>query len=445
MKREPNLFERLGLTRAIVRELGPEGAVAFANKLAKVQLGLLHPDRSGDVDAFLEVSEASEELRSLKDAEAYARVLAREDSFDKRKRETEEGIALAQQELDASTERYLQLMSSCRFPVAKQNGELKLKEGRRRRTLSVKDGRVAPFTPLPGYQVMNSWVVGTITSPPSPFAEDLAHAYAADISGGRPSFAVNDRSGDYTPVSLALTAHVERCIRPYDPGREVTLVSIYWVARPKQQDSLHERMLWLFEGAIVDWSGTPLPPGKPLPGGHRLTGPEVVRQFGTDDSVFKMVIGCIETEYSRLHRRYWNEFLSYATVRIYESQLRSYIPEKGSLPGYLRAFAKNMRLHFLRDVVFKEVKTTDPSLLEALLRDPGLSPEDDLYFKELRKLVFMQLGNATRSAAERYFLKGQTYEQIAAELWLDSPGKAKNKVDQARKEINKLLGVSLAG
>jgi RNA polymerase sigma factor (sigma-70 family) len=436
MKKDPNPITRIGLTRDIVRELGPEKAADLARQLARFQLGLLHPDRGGDEEAFLEVNEAREELASPRKAEGWARVLIQEGSYDRAIREEREKVAQAERRLEARVERYMRFLEA--GPIDK--GTVKVRAGRKRRTLTVEGMRIVPPPTLPGHRVVRAGVVGTITSPPAPFAEDLADEFAGDLADGCPSFAVMSESGAYTPVSFAIIEHLEFCIRPYDPGREATLVSLYSVGPPEGRHNEPTRPLWRFEGAVVDWTGLPLPAGTTLPAGPRLTGPEVIKQLPTDKSLLDMVFACIKAEYSHLLKRYWDEFLSYAIERLYTSKLKGYIPEKGPLPSFLRRFAKYQRLHFLRDVVAKNFRTRDPALLEKIL-DRGLGPLDTVLREEVRDEVGLwiaQLRKSHRVAAEMFFLQGRGYEEIGAKLDL-SFSQAKNMVDTARDKLRELF------
>src|SRR5262249_37681110 len=169
-------------------------AADLARQLARFQLGLLHPDRGGDEEAFLEVNEAREELASPRKAEVWARVLMREDHWDRVIREAREKVAQAQQSAEAAAQRYLTFMQRRDGPFM-DNGTVKVRAGRNRRTLTVDGIRIVPPPPLPGHRVFSASVVGTITSPPAPFAEDLADEFAECLADGCPSFAVKTESG----------------------------------------------------------------------------------------------------------------------------------------------------------------------------------------------------------------------------------------------------------
>ena len=442
MKEELNPITRIGLTREVVCKLGPEKAVELARTMARFETGVFHPDRFGDGEAFRTVQDAWRELDDPKEATFWARSLMQGPhiSFQRALDDAREEAYQAQRTLDASIHRFMEFVCLDRSSMT---GTVTVIDGGRRCTLTVEGGEIVPPPALAGHRVLRARVIGTITSPPSPYAEDLAGGRVSfPLRAGQPPSPLNVDSGrrvslpveageSYDP-GLAVLGHLDCCIRPYDPSRDITLVSLYTV----EPQSLRCR----FEGTVVEWTGTPLPPDDTLPAEPRMTGPELIGKLTTHKWLLDLVDGCIRREFWRFPRHHQEDFLNFTWERLLRSKLRKYDPER-SLPAYLRGFVTNSRLQFFRDVVAKKFQTRDPVLLEAEL-DRRLGPLDTALREEVRDEVrqaIAQLRKTWRPAAERYFLREMDYEQIAAELGLQSAKQAKNKVDQARKNLKKLL------
>jgi RNA polymerase sigma factor (sigma-70 family) len=441
MTEELNPITRIGLTREVVCKLGPEKALELARTMARFETGVFHPDRFGDIEAFRTVQDAWRELDDPNEAMFWARSLMQGPhiSYQRTLDEAREKAYQAQRTLDASIHRFMEFVCLDRSSMT---GTVTVIDGGSRRTLTVEGGEIVPPPALAGHRVLSARVIGTITSPPGPYAEDLAGGRVSfplragqlpsplNVDSGRRVSLPVEAGESYDP-GLAVLGHLDCCIRPYDPSRDITLVSLYTI----EPESLRCR----FEGTVVEWTGKPLPPDDTLPAEPRMTGPELIEKVATHKWLFDLVDGSIRREFRHLPRHHQDDFLSFAWERLLRSKLQKYDPER-SLPAYLHGFAKNQRLHFFRDVVAKNFRTRDPVLLEAVL-DRGLGPLDTALREEVRDEVrqgIAQLGTTLCAAAKKRFLEGKKCGEIAAELGLTF-SEAKNRVDYAREKLRKLL------
>jgi RNA polymerase sigma factor (sigma-70 family) len=432
-----NPLEVLGLTPSCVRDLGWKSAVKFARRYARAKMKQLHPDRSGEKEAYKQVSQAYETLKDPKAAKGWARQLRRKPAWHCLTKEAQGRILRAEEGLEAAVTCFVEFVLKSRVGWS---GTITISGGHSHRTLTVEDGRITSSPALTGYTVLSASVVGTFKSPPAPFVETL--------TGAPRTFPIRfGKSGKPTDEAVAILKYLKSRLRPYDPLCESTLVSLYFVEQAKGEDQKQPLALFGFEGVVAGWTGTPLPVDDARPVLPSLSGPDILRTYG-EVEFMRLVDRCVGWESEKLPANHREDFKSHALMKMFELVTTKYRPEEASLAAFVRGCVPNLRMKYFNQVVKKEQRIGKGKnrVQEQEVADPddpsGDSRQIDALLRKEEsdqvKQMISRLSETLFDVAWKKWVDGKDNDEIASELGLD-PNLVKSRIDDARKKLAKWL------
>lgn len=435
-------FEVLGITREIARLFSVKALRKMAAALYRIQAKMHHPDRGGDAERFKEVEQAWSILHANSEAfkrwlEAYRKPSRVEEARAEARKEEQQAL----EDLGAECQRFARAIGpGSSFGPKNLNGDVLVRIDGHRKSLrlNVSRGRLLPRRC--GADEVTPVVLGHVRTPPTRFIEELLGDYGLAPTGTR-------IGGRETYLSTKfLLDHLKPGIGVSDESGEAHLLTAY-ILQGRQPAAVY-----LLEGRIEAWApadgcGPPAGGGRTTAATEHLTGEAFIEKLITENRLCNVLARMAATQFHQVPPGLRDDFGQFFFECVLRTKLKTFV-RGGNINDYLRGAAGKCRMKFMKKQAeeFEGLGKVLSLNEDGSPQPPGReeSPVTLLLRKdELERLKWGigRLSKAHRAAAEMFWIGLMRTEEIAKALGL-MPNQAKNKIDEARKRLQWLFGMS---